>query len=303
MTNKIKLFFIFLAVTAVFSVLSLADVFRGVKSEKFSSPAGSVLSAPEEDVDHDGLSNSDESYWNTDFQNPDTDGDGFLDGEEVASRHNPTEPGPNDALADLNLTEKMAHLAVAGLAEGSLKPDSKNYEDSLDLLTFSIIDDGIRSLTPADPPKLNIVDSSKDNQQKYIFQAETIWELFLTAFGEEIKNLEFKLQLMNTGGLANKEFVIYFNVKSKEFQDIANQLTNGAVPQNWINEHTAFFRLLSQMTELNKALAQGEADSIKATMAFGLLINVVDEFPLLIKSYVEKMTSEGLTGKLIFKSD
>jgi hypothetical protein len=42
------------------------------------------------DSDGDGLTNSEEQYYNTDPNNADTDGDGFSDGEEVASGFDPT---------------------------------------------------------------------------------------------------------------------------------------------------------------------------------------------------------------------
>ena len=55
---------------------------------------------PSADNDGDGLSNSDEQLWGTNINNTDTDGDNFADGAEVAARHNPTIPGPNDLLPD-----------------------------------------------------------------------------------------------------------------------------------------------------------------------------------------------------------
>ena len=41
------------------------------------------------DLDNDGLSNVDEKKYGTDINNPDTDGDGFLDGDEVKNGFNP----------------------------------------------------------------------------------------------------------------------------------------------------------------------------------------------------------------------
>lgn len=53
---------------------------------------------PTADPDNDGLSNSDEKLWGTNPTNPDTDTDGFKDGIEVATNHNPTVASPNDKL-------------------------------------------------------------------------------------------------------------------------------------------------------------------------------------------------------------
>jgi len=48
------------------------------------------------DYDHDGLADWEEELYGTDPNNPDTDGDGYLDGEEVASGYNPAKKAPND---------------------------------------------------------------------------------------------------------------------------------------------------------------------------------------------------------------
>ncbi len=45
------------------------------------------------DTDNDGLSDEDEIIYGTDINNPDTDGDGYLDGEEVESGYNPLGEG------------------------------------------------------------------------------------------------------------------------------------------------------------------------------------------------------------------
>lgn len=46
------------------------------------------------DSDNDGLSDQDEiNLWHTDPNNPDTDGDGYLDGDEVKNGYNPLDEG------------------------------------------------------------------------------------------------------------------------------------------------------------------------------------------------------------------
>lgn len=45
------------------------------------------------DSDSDGLSDQEEGRWRTDKNNPDTDGDGYLDGAEVKANYNPKGPG------------------------------------------------------------------------------------------------------------------------------------------------------------------------------------------------------------------
>lgn len=66
-----------------------------------SSPSASV--DPLGDPDNDGLTNAQESLWGTNPNNPDTDGDGYSDGKEVANCHNPLVPAPNDKLVNCSL--------------------------------------------------------------------------------------------------------------------------------------------------------------------------------------------------------
>ena len=300
MQKQIKVFFVFLAVTAVVSVFSFFDILGGVRSALLHGAIQPLAVDVAQDVDSDGLSDSDESYWNTDFQNQDSDEDGFIDGEEVASGHDPTEPGPDDILLNINLTSKVANLSVAGLVEGSLQLDSPEYIQSLSDLSFTIIDDGLRSLTPSDPPHTTIVDSSKANQQQYVYASEKIWETFLTTFGKEIKDMENKFELTNDGGFENKEYISYFKSESIKFQNIADQLTETKVPQNWKDDHTSFYRVISQMAIFNKAFADAHNDSIKAAMALSLLSQIAENFPQLIGNYADKIKLEGLLGNDLF---
>lgn len=52
-------------------------------------PEPPALPIPGTDTDSDGLTNVEELLYRTDFRNPDSDGDTFLDGNEVFHRYNP----------------------------------------------------------------------------------------------------------------------------------------------------------------------------------------------------------------------
>ncbi|MBI2057810.1 MAG: hypothetical protein HYT63_02405, partial [Candidatus Yanofskybacteria bacterium] len=91
----------------------------GILINKTFHPATAAISLPtkvdyedSDDFDHDGLKNAEEAVWGSDPYNPDTDGDGYLDGEEVFSDHNPLVK-EGDSLAEArnilagNYTEKM----------------------------------------------------------------------------------------------------------------------------------------------------------------------------------------------------
>lgn len=295
MGTKIKLFITFLAFTAVVSVFSFFDVFRVVRSV-ISEPEKTPLATPEEDIDNDGLLNIDESYWNTDFENPDTDGDGFLDGEEVASRYSPTEPSPKDRIEDFNLTEKLANLAVGGLAEGSLNPNSPDFNKSMDVLA-SIVDDGAIAFIPEyDLSQLKTGDSSKENQGNYLKEVGSIWQLFFKTLNTEIKEIESKLELIDRGGMADPEYIGYFNSKKNEFNLIAQQWLAISVPKNWIQEHTSFLNLISGLAQANDSLARGKDDPMRAAIGFNFFLNLIEDFPNTLKLYADKTTAENLSN-------
>lgn len=56
----------------------------------------SFATEAEKDSDNDGLRDWEEGLWKTELENPDSDGDGTPDGEEVRNKRNPTKAGPDD---------------------------------------------------------------------------------------------------------------------------------------------------------------------------------------------------------------
>lgn len=300
MPKKIKLLFIFLAVVAIVSVFSFFDIFSGVRSASISKSLDSLAPAVN-DADNDGLSDTDESYWNTDFKNPDTDGDGFLDGEEVASHHDPSIPSPNDGLILSNITQKISNLTIGGILEGSLSPTDPKYNQTLSDVATSIVDEGVSSLNPQKPPTINVVDDSKENQQKYLNDTEAIWQSFLELFIEEINNIDNKIELTNDGGYANPQFVSYFDEQSRKFKELENSLARLNVPNSWINEHTNLYILLSQADLANKAMSNADNDPIKATIALNFLGNIASGFPGVFQQYANRASQNNINGSSIFK--
>jgi hypothetical protein len=74
-----------------------------------------TIESQTKDSDSDGLKDWEEGLYKTDSLNPDTDGDGYLDGEEINSGHNPVVKGPGDNLTffplplgdQYNITKKV----------------------------------------------------------------------------------------------------------------------------------------------------------------------------------------------------
>lgn len=73
------------------------------------------------DSDSDGLYDWEENLWGTDANDPDTDGDGTSDGEEVAQNRNPLIAGPNDLLYD------NSGLVLPGSTEEEMSEAKKEF--------------------------------------------------------------------------------------------------------------------------------------------------------------------------------
>lgn len=69
------------------------------------------------DGDGDGLSDADEVRLATDARNPDTDGDGYIDGLEVVRGYNPLKKGPGDkiVLSQLDTSSMSSAYQVTGV--------------------------------------------------------------------------------------------------------------------------------------------------------------------------------------------
>lgn len=66
------------------------------------------------DADSDTLKDWEEELWKTDPQNPDSDGDGALDGEEILLGRDPLKAGPNDLLDRETVEKKTTSGGGAG---------------------------------------------------------------------------------------------------------------------------------------------------------------------------------------------
>lgn len=189
---------------------------------------GQNIVNPAGDDDGDGLTNADEALWGTDKKNPDTDGDNFLDGEEVKANYNPTIPSPNDKLPegfkpgkDLQPLETAASQPVAVdqffQTNLDLTLGTKNYTDQYrsqvtekdrtpDTLDAFIKAQPIITKLPT-PTDKAILLQEKDTPNvlsEYIFMANTVDASFSdrTTFAQAINDVFGKNEAASMAGLA-----------------------------------------------------------------------------------------------------
>lgn len=304
MTHGTKVFLGLMALGAFFSVLTFFNSFESSSSYFLKPLTGSVLEAVDQDVDKDGLTNKEESYWNTDQNNPDTDGDGFLDGEEVASRHDPLIPGPDDFLpTDDNLTKKTSLLMVSGLVEGSLKPDSPNYAQSLDDLALTIEEDAKNSFkVDLTKVKLQTANSDKNSQQAYLEEFSKIFEELLIIFVEQMSNLESNLTDIGLRGFSDQGVVGSFEKASADYQSVFDKLTKISVPKEWQSNHLGVIKLAGELSQASWSVVKGKDDPIKSTVGLNKIVGLWEVLPQITEAYSQKIKGHKLNPeKTIFK--
>ncbi|MEX0934747.1 MAG: hypothetical protein WDZ70_00270 [Candidatus Paceibacterota bacterium] len=102
------------AFAALLGVLVILFAIGGSEQSEEEKAVSVVAQALEgADSDEDGLLDWEERLWGTDVYNPDTDGDGTSDGDEVHSNRHPLKAGPDD-----EISEEHKELIYAS-AEGS----------------------------------------------------------------------------------------------------------------------------------------------------------------------------------------
>src|SRR3989338_10038085 len=295
MPKKIKLLFTFLAVSAIVSVFSFFNIFSGIKSAIISTVVESLV-VIEDDADQDGLSNSDESYWNTDFQNPDTDGDGFLDGEEVASGHDPSKPGPDDAIVSAkNLTEKSSALLVSGLAEGSLKVSSIKFDKSIDsvvddLFYQSTINYKKTTLNNLVTEPIVTIGSDQKSVQEYLKKMNSVLALFwLDDLKGFINVLNIFQELDKTQNYKDPKFKDSIDNEVARFENQIKQLETIPTPSNWIDVHGQLVLKMQSMAKNYLLFKNIGDDPMQGTISYITLSReFTEDLPALLNLYVLK---------------
>ncbi len=295
MANKIKVFVGFLAFIALFSVLMFFNSFTNSSSiSKTAKVTQNSLSfSIDSDIDNDGLSNTEESYWNTDFQNPDTDGDGYIDGEEVASGHHPNKVGPNDALAEAkNLTEKSGSLLVAGLVEGSLKTSSPRFDNSVnsvidDLFYQSSINHDKTVLANIGDVQIITTDSDKKTVDEYLKKMSPLLRSFWI---DDLKGFVYILnmfqELDKTQDYQNPKFTDAIDNEILKFKNQIKQLETIEIPSTWVKTHS---QLISEMQSIAKNyllfrnLGNDPMQGVVSYITLG--DEFTDKLPLLLSRY------------------
>ena len=237
------------------------------------------------DFDNDGLSNREESYWNTDFQNSDTDGDGYLDGEEVTSGHDPRTPAPDDLLSSpRNLTSTLADLITAGLYANDLKTDNNTKVSKVsDDIALSIISSFYEEQSVLPDYSFTSTDDSKSGQINYLNNLSKIIEEDLLDFPRKIDLNKLPAEQLD-----------FFIAKAGQYKTAHDKILGLSVPKNWLDIHklilSATFRLQKNYLDIGLY----DTDPFKSIMALNEVGVINNEIKFILQEVQNKITEIGL---------
>ena len=281
-----------------------------------------TIESQNKDSDNDGLKDWEEDLYKTDYLNPDTDGDGYLDGEEINSDHNPLVKGPNDKQIfyplplgkKYNITERvLSEEAMQALINSYLSqkkeylenhPEIDDSNEFLSLVKQSAIEEMARrafsdiypillekasDILSEIPEIFNItiadgdIEISDDNSQKAI-------DAYTTKIFSIISSDDFILKAENFNILLNSfesgDFSKLDNIiKSADIK--IGQLRESIVPSSWKETHKEILGLTILTRNVFVSLRDVENDFLKAYFALQELNNLPDKWDKLLNKILE----------------
>lgn len=278
MSLKLKLVLGSLVLAAVFLMWRLLGSVVAENSTSSTQEQIAAVGTPStaasgrRDSDFDGIPDDREARYNTDMFKSDTDGDGYLDGEEVISGYNPTRKDSNrSASAKKNVTDLFTQRLVTGIHAGDLNPknkDAKTYNTGLDMVSLAAIDDAGEVLSATkQQSSIRVVPDTEENLSEYSdFLKETIGgEAF--QFGFYAQDFRMKKALENIRNNRPEIAVKTFAMNEKFFASQVAQWSSQPVPETFKDFHTAFLNYLTVMESHYRAAGKIISDPLLAQMA------------------------------------
>ncbi|MCG2809382.1 MAG: thrombospondin type 3 repeat-containing protein [Candidatus Portnoybacteria bacterium] len=264
------------------------------------------------DPDHDGLDDWEEKIHKTDPRNPDTDGDGYSDGEEVASGYDPLKKAPDDKLASAdksdskkmerpdpgNLSQMLTYLIGKQMSNDSF--GLPNIQD-LALLEKTVEEAADENVAKAlRKSSANFLSEFIPSYQKEGFEFQTTKENNLDA----IRNYAGRLRDNMSGispcekcGITSEDDadIIQKFIETKNSKDINcmadlylesyEAILNEPVPLDWVDIHKRTLVVFWSMHKIYYYLPEYEKDPLKGI----LILKKFEETAKNLRSLIEEI--------------
>lgn len=234
------------------------------------------------DSDSDGLKDWQEiQVYQSDACKKDTDGDGYLDGEEADSGYNPTVKAPEDELPGTlpktprplptNLTQALSSMLGQQIAAGKI--DSFNQQgqilSSYELEKYPAIQQSVQQIISAgnqlftpeviDEKQIKTTpDNSRATIQRYALEAS----IAIPA----IENREENEAALFLNAMQSNDFS-KIDSTLETYQTAYQNLQKIVVPTNLVPLHKEQLEIISSLTKVYQAIKEIETDPLKANLA------------------------------------
>lgn len=251
-------------------------------------------SDPTKDSDHDGLTDWQEiNIYHTDPCNPDTNGDGYLDGESVASGYDPAAKDSNTRLPGANpvsprplpqnLTDALSQELKDQISQGQIPQLDANGSllsaSSTDFESFpgvqAVVDEMAKSNTDYFAP--DAIDDSQikttpDNSREAIlnYAAEAS-----AAFSHSAPKSQTETEMFSNA-IENSDFS-ELDSNLQNYKNAYGRLKELTVPIDLVAIHKEQLDIISQLIKIYTAIKDINNDPLKADMALQSYKTVEDQ--------------------------
>ncbi|OGD23538.1 hypothetical protein A2Z10_00610 [Candidatus Azambacteria bacterium RBG_16_47_10] len=270
-----------------------------------------IASEPDADPDGDGLKNWQEETYKTDPRNPDTDGDGYLDGEEVASGYDPLIPAPNDALEGTdtntprplpkNLTTYLAQILTQKISSGEIAPaqgssledisNDPNLPYNQDLMDEALAQIGLRAKEYFALPevkdteiKISLVPATKESVVLYVFQLSQAM-LFEESGGLNASEGNIIKETVETKNTEKITLLI------NDYKKTVVALKEVVAPSEFAEMHKNYIAIFSLLTTVLDSVKNASEDPAKAAAAIETYPQALDMVRLWDEQLLTKIAS------------
>lgn len=232
------------------------------------------------DIDKDGLENWEEDIYNTDPNNPDSDGDGYLDGEEVASGFDPLKAEGDKLSTNTvqqsrpepgNLTQTLGYIL-------SFQIKNEQYPMMADITSIeemagTEVDEKVTQAIQKASASF-LFEFSPDYQTNELkISTDNSLNAIKKYAGEASEKIGESDSCQNPNNLKNESEIIQEAIESKNFSQInclsASYLQTYqdfkqiAVPQVWLGIHKEFLSIFWKFHKIYQIIPQYENDPLK----------------------------------------
>lgn len=202
----------------------------------------------DKDDDADGLSNAKEIIYGTDLKNPDTDQDGFLDGQEVKNGFDPTQPGriKLSQRGTKNLTIEYFSWVKAqqGFSDPRLDQNLiQTFFEANNLLSFET--------SKISKDQLQITQNSPENLRAYLVALSRI-----QLPQEQISYQAMASQILTGQSTPKLGGVI------QALEQLQSQLQELPVPASALSIHQEYLGIVQELKTMFAQLTQAQTDPV-----------------------------------------